>query len=420
MYNKKPLKIIFIILIAIFIGWISLCGEYLQDKYKDFTFWGLAFLLLVSIIYKLPERFSGVDFVFFLYIFLITWGLNFCEDKTAALHYYALLILPLPLLYFSMHSKDKGVILPLAWILFLCGLAIALIGMLELIFRKNIIYELWVNNYFYQRFIYGTPRIMSTQMHPTAFGSFLLGCLPFSYFLLSQVAKPYKILIGLMTIIIILGIILSFSRGNILGLTMLSIVYLVLKKKIRYVKYVIIGVLLLIIFSSTILIYKLNFIRFSVGTLSSGWWISEKEKGAIALKMLQDHPFMGVGLKHYHLIFDRYSSDSYKKIEQGIIERGNDTKEWKTADNTYFSMLAEQGLFGSLSFILFLILLFRKKIAIMKKLKFQRDKEFIAANISAIVGLSVSMNTYDLFYWITTSLLFWFLVGSLRGVKFDA
>ena len=420
MNNKTAsLKTILIIFIILLIGWISLGGEYLQDKYKDFTFLGLGFFLLISLIYKLPEKFSLADYMLFSYIFLLTWGLNFCENKPIALHYYTLFVLPIPLLYFSLHSKGKELIIPIAWIFFVFSLCIAIIGILELISRRNIIYELWINNYFYERFIQDTPRIMSTQMHPTVFGSFLLGCVPFSYFLFSHLRKPYKILIAMAIIVIVLGVIVSFSRGNILGLTVLSIVYLLITKKIRYVKIVVVSLVGLIIISSTLLSNQLNFSRFSTRSLTSGWWKSEKEKGTIALKMLKDHPFMGAGLKHYHLNFDRYSSERYKHIERSLKQRGHDPSEWKIADNMYFSLLAETGLLGFSSFILFLLLLFKDSWGKIKKMENEKEKTFLAANLSAIIGLLVSMNTYDLLQWITPSLLFWFLIGSLRGIQID-
>ena len=416
---KKIFRIIFIVFIILTVGWLSLCGEYLQDKYRNLTFWGLVLFLLIASLYKLPKESSLIDFALFLYIFLVTLGLNFCENKPIAVNYYTLIILPIPFLYFSIHSKGKEFIPYLAWIFFVFGFCIAAIGILEIIFRKNIIYELWINNYFYERFIHDTPRIMSTQMHPTVFGSFLLGCIPFSYFLFLYARKPFKILIAAVIIMLILGVIFSFSRGNILGLAILSITYLLLIKRIKYMKFIIVGLAVLIIVSSTFLSNQFNFSRFSTHALTSKWWRSEKEKGTIAFKMLKDHPFTGAGLKHYHLNFDRYSSENYKQIEQDLIKKGKNYKEWRIADNMYFSILAETGLLGFSSFILLLFLLFKNSLVSIKKIENIKERAFLAANLSAIVGLLVSMNTYDLFYWIAPSLLFWFLIGSLRGVMID-
>ena len=341
--NLKPALIIFVIFL---IGWISLCGETLQAEYKDFTFLGLLFFLFASFIYKLPKGFSLVDFMFFLFIFSVTLGLNYSTNKSTALHYYALIILPMFFLYFSLHGKSKDLIYPIAWGLFAFGFIISGIGILEIIFRKNIIYELWIDNYFYQRFIHLTPRIMSTQMHPTAFGSFLLGCIPFSYLLFSQARKPYRILIGLAIILFVMNIIFTFSRGNILGLASLSFIYFLSVKKSRYIPTLLIGLFALIIISSTVLVKQFNFVRFSAHALTSGWWRAEKEKSLITLKMLKDYPFSGAGLGHYRINFDKYSSNAYKQLEKELVKTGRNPEEWKIADNTYFSILAETGLLG--------------------------------------------------------------------------
>ncbi len=415
--QKKILRIILITFIFALIGWLSLFGEGLQLKYKDFTFWGLAIFLFISILYKKPKEFSSVDLAFFIYLFIVTLGLNFCENKSVALEQYIITFLPIPLLYFSFRGQDRHFILPVTWAIFLFSSCIILVGILELIFRKNIIYELWIENYFYQRYIGSSGRIMSTLIHPTIFGSFLLGCLPFSFFLTSRIKKPYNIFIKIFIVLSIICIIFSFSRGNIVGLIALSLLYLLLTKKTPYIKFIFIGMFILIILSSTILKNEFRFSRFSLSGLSSGWWLDEIEKSSITLKILKEHPLIGIGLNHYRLKFDNYSGQEYKLLEEKIRETGGDPYEWKIPDNMYLSILAETGLLGFVSFLLFLLLLFKKGFTFLKKINDNLRKEFLIVILCGIIGLLFSMNTYDLFYWMNPMLLLWFLIGTLRAIE---
>lgn len=420
MRQKNSLSIILIIFILVFIGWLSLFGEYLQSKYKDITFWGLALFLFISLLYKIPEKFSVVDLSFFIYIFILTLSLNFCENKSVALEHYIVSVMPIPLLYFALRAQDRRFILPVAWGIFFFSSCIVFFGILELIFRKNIIYELWTENPFYHRFIYTNPRLMSTLMHPKVTGSFLLGCLPFSFYLVSNIKTAYKIFVKIFMLMIILVIIFSFSRGNILGLATLSLIYLFLTKKIHYIKFILISLLILITFSSTMLKKEFDFHRFSLSGLFSNWWIADAEKFSITLKMLKGHPVIGTGLNHYRLKFDKYSSHHYKHFEEIIKERRRDPYEWKIPDNMYLSILAETGALGFLSFILFFLFLFKKCFVILKTNKDVRIRGFMIACFCGIIGLLISMGTYDLFYWINPLLLFWLLVCALRAVELYA
>lgn len=411
MKSKEALRIILIFFIFLFLAWISLFDQTLQLKYKDITLLGLCIFCVLSFMYKGQFKFSKVDLALFVYLFIVTLTIPFSENKPAALYWYRLYILPIPLIYLAVRNLGEKFILPIALGIFVCSSIIALFGLFEIIFRRNIIYEFWVENQYYHRFIQDTPRIMSTLMHPTVFGSYLLGCLPFSFFLVSKMRNPYKMFVKLSIPICVLGIIFSFSRGNLAGLIGLSVVYLYLTNRRRYIKYIFIGLTVLILLSSTILLHDFQFLRLSLPEISSDWWKIHLEKSDITLKILKKYPLSGIGLNHYRLNFNEYSSEDYKRLEEKAKKRGRDPFEWKIADNMYLSILAETGLLGFSTFMLFLFLLFKKSSVLLKLIKDTKEKEFLIACICGIVGLLVSMNTYDLLYWINPFLLFWFLAG---------
>lgn len=410
-------RTILIICILIFICWISLFGEPLQEKYSDFRFLGITCFFVIALFYKLPEKFSVIDIVFFLHFFVLTLTLNFAENRPAAIYHYALYILPIPLLYLVLRSIDKSFIFPIAGSIVFFSSLVVFIGFLELLFHKNIIYEIWVDNFFYQRFIHKTPRMMSTLIHPTVFGSFLLGCIPLTFFLSSQLKKPFRIFIKLLIPFFVLGIIFSFSRGNLVGLVGIIFIYLSLIKKLRYLKFLFIGLILLVVLSSTILSYKTNLSRFSWSGLSNAWWRSKGNNIKITWEILKDHPFIGIGLNQYRWAFDRYKTDFFKQLEIESTGGKDALTEWRIPDNMYLSILAESGILGFSTFIFFLILLFKSALTRISKITEKAGKEFLIASLCGVIGLLISMNTYDLFYWSNPLLLFWFLVGTMRGIE---
>lgn len=205
---------IFIFLIVIFIAWISLFGETFQRQFKNITLLGLLVLLSVSFIYKKPKKITAVDLFLIFYFLFTTLSLFFSENRLAAYEWYRRYILPFPLIFFAMRNINKKFIFSMTLSFCIFGCIILTIGISEFIFNKNIIYESWMKNVFYYRFIYNRAGIMSTLLHPTVFGSFLLGCFPFLFFLISQTQKIYKTVIKFYIATYILAIIFSFSKGN--------------------------------------------------------------------------------------------------------------------------------------------------------------------------------------------------------------
>lgn len=410
-------RIILIFFIFLFIAWISFFGQTLQLRYKNITLVFLCIFFVTSLFYKKKMKFLNVDLALFIYLGTVTLTMFFSENRSVALEWYCIYILPIPLVYLAMRNLDKNFIPPIAKGIFIFSSCVVLFGTLEVIFRKNIIYEFWVENPFYYRFIsYESSRIMSTLMHPTIFGSYLVGCLPFFFYLASKTKSPCKIFIKFFILICVIGVIFSFSRGNIAGLMGLTLIYLFLTKRRRYIKFVLIGPLILVILSSSFLKREFNFIRFSISGLSSLWWRSKAERSHVTFKILKERPILGIGLNHYRLKFDRYSSPEYKQNEERLRRLGHDPYEWKIPDNMYLCILAETGLIGFLSFMFFLFLLFKKVLSHLKTIKDSIEKEFLISCLCGVVGLLISMNTYDLLYWINPLLLFWFLVGLLVPV----
>ncbi|MCM8791917.1 MAG: O-antigen ligase family protein [Candidatus Omnitrophica bacterium] len=420
MDNCIILRKIRLFFIFLFLIWISLYGQTFQLKYDVITLNLIFIIFVLSLLIELPQNFLVMDVILLFYIFIIALGVNFYENKTSVLRHYSLNIFPSYLLYFSFRKIEKEEILTIAFSVSFLSFLITLLGCYEIIFKKNIIYEFWVNNPYYYRFLYRTPRMMSTLIHPTILGSFLAGTVFFVYFIFSIIKKIYKPFIIFIIIFLLTAILFSFSRGVIISFLISTFFYLYLQRKTYYIRFIIIGILILFIFLSIFLKNHPSFYRFSIDyPLLSYCKEIKLENLNILMKILKGHPFFGIGIGNYHMKFKDYITDKQKNIEVLIKQKGYDHAEWHTADNMYISIIAETGILGSLLFFIFLFLLYRRAFSTLKIKENLYHKNIITVCVSGITALLISMNTYDLFYWINPLLLFWFLVGLTRSLLIE-
>jgi len=429
MQREKILRIILVSFIVLFIAWVSFFDQSLQLRYKNITLISLCLFFSLAFLYRKGIRFSEADIALFIYLFAVSLSVIFSEQRSVALEWYRIYILPIPLIYLIFRNIGRSFILPIAKGIFIASTIVALFGILEIIFHKNIIYESWIENAYYDRFnIYQIRGITSTLMHPTIFGSYLLGCLPFAFFLIPETKGYRRGLIILCILIMLTGVILSCSRGNLAALAGLSICYLFLIKKRRYIKYILICPIVLVIAITTfdqnyrdyknsqgiIMIQEMfYFNRYSLTSLVHPiWFLRKVDRSRRTFAILKEYPLLGAGLNHFRLIFDRYNSPEQKERKKRRVGRG---PEFKVPDNMYLSILAETGGVGFLSFMLFLLLLFKRGLRRLKGIKDNKEKHFLICCMSGVIALLISMNTYDLLYWINPFLLFWFLIGLISS-----
>ena len=135
-----------------------------------------------------------------------------------------------------------------------------------------------------------------------------------------------------------------------------------------------------------------------------GWFYYRGERFLTTFKMLKDHPFVGVGLDNYRIIFDRYHAWIGTPIE------------FKIPDNMYLMILGETGIIGFLSFLVFIFFLFRNAISTFCLIKDEYLREFLIVLMLALIGICVNMDTYELFYFTETTYQFWILVGIVVSI----
>jgi O-antigen ligase len=289
-----------------------------------------------------------------------------------------------------------------------CASAVILIGILEMYFHRNVLYEYFVSNPFYLRYVKSSPRAMSTQANPMILGTYLIATLPFSFYLWKQKSRYLRIW-GIVLTTTGFGIIfLTYSRGVLLGAIGLLIAYFLLTGR----KLFILALAGLIVLCSILCSYSDNpsLRRYSPRRLVYGTYdsvISPYRFSRIRMteKFLATSPLVGIGFQHFRIRFDEFSSPEENKMNY----------EFKIPDNMYLAFLAETGIVGTAAFLIFIIAILRRALARLRKIGREGAGLALLLTISALAGLLVNMASYEIFYWLNPLMLFALLCGFMEG-----
>lgn len=399
-------------LIALFIilfSWISFFPEPIQGRYAIYTrvYLGLLFLFLILKKGGIRKFFHSQDWPLWFFLVCLSSGLVSAQDRKLARETYFNLAFNLFSLFYIgkamlSEEKNKGRI---ALVICVCSAVAAIIGILELYFGRNILYEKFITNPFYERYVRYQPRPMSTQFNPVILGSYLLGCLPFGFYLLRN-KQLYLRLLGIFSSLLCLAIILlTASRGVFLGFIALLLFYLWKNKKRRLVILFLICLMALVSICSFLADDNLN--RFGFRRMISGGYdsiVSEYRLSRVLMttRILKDFPFFGIGFNHFRLRFNEYCPER---------DKGKILYEFMIPDNMYLAILSEAGITGALGFSVFIILLFKNGFQRIGEIGKDDKRHFLIICMSALVGLLVNMAAYELFYWYNPYTLFCLFCG---------
>lgn len=420
---KKSINIFLESYIYLLIIWISFFPVTIQQRFhfaiKVFLMLAFAFLLMKRGI----SIFNRFDLTLWLFIICIGINVLFAQRKETAFKAYLDLAVPMIFLYYLISGNlCFGLKFNLlAAVICICSSLVALGAVLESIFAFNPIYEYLVENPYYRRFITGfiqpataasQPGFfitgfvhpMSTQSHPTALGSYLLGCLPFNLLVYRQDRPFLKFLGGAGLIFGVAVILLSFSRGAFWGLMAMIVFYLFAERRYRLIA---IFFILLFIFILVCTHLPHPFDRYGMDMMrakdESILSIYRATRWIMAQRMIKDHPLMGLGLQHFRIRFCEYYPSKYEAPTEFMI-----------ADNMYLTLLSETGLIGLGGFLIFIFLFFKKAWRRLRILDYtsQERKQLLIA-LTAFLGLLVNMAGYELFYWPGLYILFCIVTGML-------
>jgi len=279
---------------------------------------------------------------------------------------------------------------------------IALLGILEFIFKTNIIYSYTdIGLELSYRWMFPS-RIKVTHLHPVVLGSYFVICLPFCFYTLFNGTRRVRFMGFFCSSLVFIGILLTFSRGSLIAALVASAVYFAIAK-IRIKKYIKISIVIGVLFSILLSFTGARSIWSYLGHKPS---IRRNYEGAIerydtTCQMFKEYPFFGIGLNHYRLYFDKYS---YAKNRHEID---------KVPDNMYLLILSETGLVGLLGFLFFILSLLRNSYLYLKSTSMPLSSFPIF--ISSFIGLLVNLLTYDALYWSMPLFFFGILCGLLRS-----
>jgi putative inorganic carbon (HCO3(-)) transporter len=204
-----------------------------------------------------------------------------------------------------------------------------------------------------------------------------------------------KILVSLVLLMGIAALILTLSRGSWMGLAAGLLVFLFVALRRHWIsgkKVLATAVLIAAIigvFSGPIVA------RLSQDDQGAAW--SRVPLMKIAFKMIQEHPFIGVGVNNFSTVLPEYLSSELRGEWLYIVH------------NHYLLVLAETGIIGALCFLLIMAIVIHTCLRCIK-----HNDPFLsplsAGILSSIIGLLLIM-AGDLFSSRLTVQLFWIMIS---------
>lgn len=256
----------------------------------------------------------------------------------------------------------------------------------------------------YSKAVFGFPRVQAFAREPLYLGNLLLLGIGFCAAILSN-NKLFRYFY-LFLVLLVLTIILTVSRGAILGLLIFLILWFLIQAKtiltLKNITYffltLITGITILgIIFSylgknlSQTFIGHLSISDLSFGESTQGRLLAF-QKAADAWKT---SPWIGIGLGNYGAFTANY--DSSAPEIQNIV------------NNQYLELLAESGIVGLATFLILLICIFWRSCLAIKTCQDKQLKNYLVALNLALAAILIQYNFFStlsiLHIWVTMGIV---------------
>ena len=246
--------------------------------------------------------------------------------------------------------------------------------------------------------ITNTNRAIMTSLNPSSGASLvILLIMPALGFSIGHSSRVVKLLLGIMTVTVGLGILATQSRSGLLGFifALLCLFYL-LGFRFRYL----ILVVIIICFTISIIFYHIPEIELlleSIVTYQSINDFSVLERIILfrtSIDIIRDYPIFGVGISNYKKFTSSYGRD------YGLVDG-------RPPHNIFLHLAVETGL---PSLIIFILLIIRFITMMLKSAKASQDKrlKFLSYGfVSGFIGYLVHAQFHAAF-WVN---MLWFFVG---------
>lgn len=306
----------------ILILFVVLCLLVKSDKTFDDTqtirhiLWAIFTLVLfVSVILKERIRICGIFWVFAFFIIFSILSLSKAISFTSGFYEVLKLFLMMVFLYTSAKAirDDK-----------------------ELFFKAMVLISLFVGiygvySYFTIEKIYQLIGLMSNRNQWSALNLLLL---PFCF------TPPFKKLRIVATSLLIFNIITLCTRSVWVALMFASIVTVVSFKLLPKLRYIVIGVLAVVV-SVVVANYQIRFFHRAISTESI---YVRTQKWSKTIKMVRDNPFLGVGIGNWPVSVPAYGNNY-------VRDGGTNETFWIRAHNGFLSAFSETGIAGGIAYL---------------------------------------------------------------------
>lgn len=352
---------------------------------------------------SLKGLFSARDWPLWLVVSSFAISAFFSVFKYQSLNRFVMFAGPMVFLFYAGKaiSRKSGDTAFLIDCLTVCAGVAGLLGIYEAVFQYNPIYERVLYNPYYQRYIHGFVRPMSTFGNPAVLGSFMAGYLPAGLFALRNSDLFFRRAAGAVIVVSAVCLFLSLSRGAFLGAFFACFVYFYSTGRKR-AAWIFCAVFVVISAAMSFTPYPINRLSPVGFTSMHSGAVSQYRtaRAEISTRIFLDHVFTGAGPDNFRFLWNEYAGFG-ADIEKMV------------ADNMFLTLLSETGLSGIASFILFLLILFRGK----SRRDGARDGPagYPAVFRSMAAGFAVCMFGYELLYWQSSLMFFSLSMGFLYG-----
>jgi O-antigen ligase len=254
-------------------------------------------------------------------------------------------------------------------------------------------------------------RAASTFIVPIALATFLLLVLPLGVWLGWRKGGCFlsRIFWSCCTLLMVVALVLTFSRGALAVLVLFAVVFLGRRKPLLLATA---AVLLALALGGLALVSgtarsQLRDRFVDLGSISRSAAVVQRLAGwQSGLAMTAANPLLGVGPGNYSR--EAVNFGGYKGKE--FLH-----EQYNTPDNMLIRIAAETGVTGAALVLLFLCFLFRSLLLRRRSCADESGRQLATAMIFGLAGLSANMLLFDGLYWFSLNLVAFFVAGLALG-----
>jgi len=392
---KRLIYILIILFPLLELGKVNLGGSIsvsINDSIAGLIFILFIFLVIVKKI-KIKAKYLFPIIIFFSIAFLslVINLLNYSYSQIFISSLYLSRWVSYASLYIIVSNLSTDSKKKIQKLLFYSGISILLIGFLQYFFYKDLV------NLYYLQWDKHLYRLFGTFFDPNFAGAFLVLFTIYVFgFIISERNKNKRMIFGVIALLSILAVVLTYSRSAILMLLISIITFLILIKKGRYILVFILFLLLVLISSPKVFQTEgTNFLR----VYSS----MERVKSAkIAMDIFSKNSIIGVGFNTYRFAQNKYGYLTDEKWE--ITHSGAGT------DNSFLFLLATTGVIGFFVFINLLRKIFQHVFTNIKKADYYNRRWAIVV-FSSLIGLIVNSFFINSLFYPPIMLWVWMIIS---------